>query len=119
MFEIIAAILIILGSLFMLIAALGIIKLHDVYMRMHAITKASSLGLILLLAAVVIENPNLSTAIGALMVIIFIIATAPIATHMIARVSHMMGIKLSKGAVMNELDEDPIMCESKFTDEDE
>jgi multicomponent Na+:H+ antiporter subunit G len=118
MFEIIAAILIIAGSLFMLIAALGIIKLHDVYMRMHAITKASSLGIVLLLMAVVVVHPSLESIIGAVMVIVFIIATAPVATHMIARVSHMMGIPLSKGAVVNELDDDPILCEARFPEED-
>jgi multicomponent Na+:H+ antiporter subunit G len=119
MIDWIIAILIILASLFMLIAALGILKLHDVYMRMHAITKASSLSIVLFLLAVVISHPNAETIIGSLMVIIFIIATAPVASHMIARVSHMMRIPLSKGSVINELDEDPILCETKFPEEDE
>lgn len=52
MIEWIAAFLLIAGSLFMLVAAIGVVKLSDVYMRMHAITKAASLGAILMLAAV-------------------------------------------------------------------
>jgi multicomponent Na+:H+ antiporter subunit G len=119
MIDWIIAILIIIASLFMLVAALGIVKLHDVYMRMHAITKASSLSIVLFLLAVVISDPSAETIIGALMVIVFIIATAPVASHMIARVSHMMRIPLSKGAVVNELDEDPILCEAKFPEDED
>lgn len=119
MIDWIIAILIILASLFMLVAALGIVKLRDVYMRMHAITKASSLSIVLFLFAVVISYPSAETIVGALMVIVFIIATAPVASHMIARVSHMMRIPLSKGAVVNELDEDPILCEAKFPEDED
>ncbi len=58
MIDWIIAILIVLASLFMLVAALGIVKLHDVYMRMHAITKASSLSIVLFLLAVIISHPG-------------------------------------------------------------
>jgi len=102
----IIAILIITGSLFMLVAALGIVKLQDVYMRMHAITKASSLSIVLFLLAVIVHIPTLSVILGSVAVMLFIIATAPIASHMIARVSQIIGIPMAAGAVMNAIEED-------------
>lgn len=107
MTEWIVSILIILGSLFMLVAALGIVRLHDVYMRMHAITKAASLSIVLFLLAVVVHQFSWGTLFGVILVMLFIIATTPVASHMIAMVSHMMGIPMSKGAVMDELEEMP------------
>ncbi len=107
------AFLLIFGSLFMLVAALGVLKLKDVYMRMHAITKASSLGTVLFLIAIVIAIPSFSNFIISLLVILFIIFTAPVASNMISRVAHMMGVSLSKGAVMDELEEDPIIPKKK------
>lgn len=106
MTEWIVAGLLIAGSLFILVAALGIIRLRDVYMRMHAITKASSLGIALYLIAVIFAKPDLRTAFFSFMIILFIIFTAPIASHLLARVAHAKGIKLSHGAVMDELAED-------------
>lgn len=106
MTEWIIAGLLIAGSLFMLVAALGIIRLRDVYMRMHAITKASSLGISLYLIAMIFAKPELRTAFFSFMIILFIVFTAPIATHVIARVAHAKGIKLSQGAVMDELADD-------------
>lgn len=102
----IVAILIIAGSLFMLVAAIGIVKLQDVYMRMHAITKASSLSIVLFIVAMVVYMPGLNTIAGGVAIILFIIATAPVASHMIARVSQILGIPMAKGEVMNEMKED-------------
>ena len=106
MLEWIVAILLILGSLFMLVAAIGVVKLPDVYMRMHAITKAASLGAILMLAAVFIWHPQWIVGIEALMVVLFVIFTTPIGTHMLAKVSHHMKVPTGEGYVMDEMDED-------------
>jgi multicomponent Na+:H+ antiporter subunit G len=105
--EWIVSILIILGSLFMLVAALGIVRLPDVYMRMHAITKASSLSIVLFLAAVVVDQFSWGKLFAAILVMVFIMATTPVASHMIVRVAHMLGIPMSKGSVMDELEERP------------
>jgi len=106
MTEILIAILVILGSGYMLIAALGIVKLQDVYMRMHAITKASSLSVLLLMVAVMVAFPSAETIISGLIILLFIILTAPIASHMIARVAHLLGIRPAPGCVADELEED-------------
>jgi multicomponent Na+:H+ antiporter subunit G len=104
MTDLIVAIIVMAGSLFMLVAALGIVKLSDVYMRMHAITKASSLSIVLFIVAMIIYLPGIDTVAGGVAIILFIIATAPVASHMIARVSQMLDIPMSKGEVMNEME---------------
>jgi len=106
MLEWIVALLLIFGALFMLVAAIGVVKLPDVYMRMHAITKAASLGAILMLAAVFLWHPQWIVGIEALMVVLFVIFTAPIGTHMLARVSHKMKVPTGEGYVMDEMEQD-------------
>lgn len=104
--EWIVSFLLVAGALFMLVAAIGVIKLPDVYMRMHAITKAASLGALLMLAAVLLWHPQWIVGIEAFMVLIFIIFTAPIATHMIARVAHRMKVEKGDGYIMDELQDE-------------
>ncbi len=104
MIEWIAAFLLISGSLFMLVAAIGVIKLSDVYMRMHAITKAASLGAILMLAAVSLIYVQWIVWVEALMVVVFVILTAPIASHMIAKAAHKTGMPKGPGYIMDELE---------------
>ena len=106
MLEWIVALLLIFGALFMLVAAIGVVKLPDVYMRMHAITKAASLGAILMLAAVFVWHPQWIVGVEALMVVLFVIFKAPIGTQMLAKVSHKMKVPTGEGYVMDEMDHD-------------
>lgn len=101
--EWIAAFLLIFGSLFMLVAAIGVVKLSDVYMRMHAITKAASLGAILMLASVSLIYVQWIVWLEALMVVVFVIITAPIASHMIAKAAYKTDKQLGNDYVMDEL----------------
>ncbi len=102
--EWIAAFFLVSGSLFMLVAAFGVVKLSDVYMRMHAITKAASLGAILMLTSVSLIYTQWIVWIEALMVVVFIIITAPIASHMIARAAHKTNMPKGPGYIMDELE---------------
>lgn len=104
--EWIVSILLIAGSLFMLIAAIGVVKLQDVYMRMHAITKATSLGAILMLLGVVLWHPQWIVVIESFMVVIFVILTAPIGSHMIGRVAHRMQVPKAEGYLVDELQDE-------------
>lgn len=100
----IAAFFLISGSLFMLVSAIGVVKFSDVYMRMHAITKAASLGAILMLSAVFIVYVEWIVFIEALMVVLFVIFTAPIASHMIAKAAHKGKMPKGEGYVMDEME---------------
>ena len=81
----IAEILVLAGSLFFLIAAIGLIRLPDPLARLHAGTKAASLGVLLLLAAAAVRfhDPGSLLMIGSTLALVFL--TAPLGSHAIAR----------------------------------
>ena len=85
MIDIILITLIFLGATFMLVAAIGLIRFTDLYSRMHATTKATSFGLLLLIIGVSLFFNTGTVWIKALMVIVFIYLTAPLAAHSIAK----------------------------------
>lgn len=78
-------ILLILGGLASLLAAISIVRLPDVYTRLHGAAKAGSLGVFTIMTAAGLHFGNHVTAIEALVVVAFLFLTAPIATHLVAR----------------------------------
>jgi multicomponent Na+:H+ antiporter subunit G len=103
MTEWIAAILLVAGSIFMLLSALGTLRFPDIFTRMHAATKALSFGVGLMLSACVIYFNDSWTIIQALIIIIFIFLTAPVAAHMIGRVAYLLKVPLWEKNVIDEL----------------
>jgi multicomponent Na+:H+ antiporter subunit G len=81
------SILILAGSLFVLIASIGLIRFKDLYSRMHVTTKASSFGIMLILIGVSFYLNISEVYLKAFFVIIFIYLTAPLAAHSIAKSS--------------------------------
>jgi len=101
--EWICAILLVGGSLFMLVAAIGILRFPDLFTRMHAATKAASFGVGLMLTSVAIHFAEFWVSIEVILVIGFIFLTAPVASHMIGRAAYFLQVPLWEGTVMNEL----------------
>ncbi len=87
-----ATILILMGAFFSLIAALGVVRMPDLYCRMHAATKAGAFGLTLILIALCILAPDLRVIIQSVLIIIFFYLTAPIAGQMIGRAASLRNI---------------------------
>ena len=85
MLEIAAGILVLVGAGFTLVAAIGILRLGDLLTRMHASTKAGTLGSALVLTAVAVVFAEIGTTSKAIAAILFLLLTAPIAAHMIGR----------------------------------
>ena len=85
MIEILAGLLILAGGFFTLIAAIGIVRLPDLLTRMHASTKAGTLGSILVLAALALVIGTGPVVAKVVATILFLLLTAPIAAHMIGR----------------------------------
>lgn len=102
--ELLAAALMLIGATLMLLAAIGITRMPDVYMRMQTSTKAASLGSGLALLAVALHFAELSVVVRALLAIAFIFLTAPISAHMIVRAAYFMGVPLWSGTVVDELE---------------
>ena len=92
--EIITALLLVLGSLFAFVAALGMLRLPDTVMRMHAATKAGTLGAGLILIAEAFFYADLGITLRALAAIAFILLTAPVAAHLIGRAAYRSKIRL-------------------------
>jgi multicomponent Na+:H+ antiporter subunit G len=103
MIDFIGAVLMLAGAAFMLIAAIGVLRLPDVLMRMHASTKAGTLGAGLLLLAVALIYGEIGIATRALATIAFLVLTAPVAAHMIGRAAYLVGVQLWEGTIVDEL----------------
>ena len=91
--EIIVLILVLLGSLFILIAAIGILRFKDVFSSMHATTKANSFGLLLILTGVALHFLTFIVVIKAVLIVVFIYLTAPLAAHAVAQTIEKIGKK--------------------------
>ncbi len=103
MSTIIVGILATLGALFVLLAAIGLIRMPDTYLRISVTTKAATLGIGLILIAIAVHFNDPSTTSRALVIILFLLLTAPVSAHLIGRASYFIGIKLWKGSVMDDL----------------
>lgn len=85
MSEIIIAAFFLIGGFFALIAAIGILRLPDVLTRMHASTKAGTLGSSLILIGGAIFYGETEVTVRVLAIILFLMLTAPIGAHMLGR----------------------------------
>lgn len=101
--EVVAGILVIIGAFFALVAAVGLIRLPDVYSRMHAASKAGTVGSGLMMIALAVISADGSTAIRALAGLFFFILTAPIAAHLLARAAYKVGYPLWSRSVADEM----------------
>jgi multicomponent Na+:H+ antiporter subunit G len=92
--EVLIAVLIVLGAAFAFIAALGVLRMPDFYMRMHAATKAGAFGALLLLLAAALYFGTLRAVITSAAVIMFFYITTPVAAQTLAESAYRRGIKL-------------------------
>ncbi len=81
----VAGVLFVLGALFSLVAAVGLLRFPDVLTRMHSAAKPQVLGLILITVGVGLRlrDPSVVALLG--LVVLFQLVTAPVASHMIGR----------------------------------
>lgn len=99
----IASALLIVGSIFCLVAAVGMLRLPDTLIRMHAATKAGTLGVGCILMAEAVAAAELGTTIKAIAAIVFLMLTAPVAAHLIGRAAYHRGIQLFDKTWVDEL----------------
>ncbi|WP_029033973.1 monovalent cation/H(+) antiporter subunit G [Salinimicrobium terrae] len=103
MIDTIIGIIATLGTLFVLLAGVGILRMPDTYLRMAVTTKAATLGIGLILVAAAIYFNDLSTTTRVLAVIIFILLTAPVGAHLIGKATYIKGNKLWEKSVVDDL----------------
>jgi multicomponent Na+:H+ antiporter subunit G len=102
MTAVLVGVLMLIGSAFVLLAAVGILRLPDVFTRMHAATKPATLGIGLIIIAVAVHFGDLAIATRALLVGAFFVLTVPVGAHMIGRAAYLIGTPLWEGSVIDE-----------------
>jgi multicomponent Na+:H+ antiporter subunit G len=95
--------LIAIGAVLMVLAAVGIIKMPDVYSRMQSSTKASTLGVGCTMLAVAIDFGDLAITTRVVLIVAFVFLTAPISAQMIGRAAYYVGVPLWEGTTLDEL----------------
>lgn len=99
--------LLLFGLFFLLTGSLGLLRLKDVYSRMHATTKSTTLGVsgILIAALLYLRHLGLTYGLKEMLIIGFLFLTAPVGAHMISRTAYWIDVPLWRGGVIDELKE--------------
>ena|SRR3990170_4283218 len=102
--EALTSALLVFGLFFLLTGTLGLLRFKDVYSRMHATTKSTTLGLsgVLLAALIYLRHLGLTHGLKELLILGFLFLTAPVGAHMIARSAYWIGVPLWRGSVIDE-----------------
>ena len=88
------------GAAFLFLGALGIVRMPDLYNRMQAGTKATTLGNLLTLVGLGLIQPAWLPKL--LLIALFVLVTNPISSHALARAAYRSGVPLAEGAVRDE-----------------
>ena len=101
--EIVTILFLFIGSLFALIASIGMVKMPDFFTRIHAAAISSTLSIICILSATAIHFNHLGVSIRCLLIIVLVFITAPTAAHMISRAAYFIGESLWEHTIKDEL----------------
>ena len=88
--------LVLMGGFFLFVASLGILRMPDVLIRMHCSTKAGTLGAGLIYVAVALHFGDVVAVSMSGLTVLFLLSTAPVAAHAIARAAYRMRVPLMK-----------------------
>jgi len=100
--ETIGSVLIITGLVFDFFGCLGLVRFPDVYSRLQAAAKCITLGTSGILVGLVCCKGFTATGIKALLCMFFILLTAPVSAHALARGAYRSGVKPCKGTIVDE-----------------
>lgn len=99
--EIAGAILVLIGSIIFFFSALGLLRMPDLYNRIQTGTKATTLGTIVLMIGLSFIHPE--WVFKLVILILFIILTNPVSSHVVARAAHSIGQKMAEQTVDDAL----------------
>jgi multicomponent Na+:H+ antiporter subunit G len=102
--ELIAVILILVGTIFSFLSAIGLVRLPDLYTRSHALSKGSTMGvLFILVGTFVFFIMEGYFSIRLFLGIFFVFLTAPVAAHVIVRAAYRSNVPLARESVQDDL----------------
>ncbi len=102
---VVTAVLMLLGSAFCLLGAVGMLRMPDLFTRLQAATKTGTLGVGCIMVGVAVHFGELGIAARSLLVVVFLFLTAPIAAHVIARAAYFVSVPLWSRTAIDELKE--------------
>lgn len=102
--EIFGALLLLAGTSFLLLGGLGLVRMPDVYNRIQAGTKATTLGTLLSLVGVAFLHPEWSLKL--LLIGVFLLFTNPLSSQVLARAAHRTDVEKANASVVDQLEED-------------
>ncbi|MGE0796692.1 MAG: monovalent cation/H(+) antiporter subunit G [Lautropia sp.] len=95
--------ILLLGCALCLLAAIGVLRLPDFFMRMHAATKAGVVGSGLVLLGLALIDGTAATAVKVVLVVLFLLLTTPVAGHLLGRAAYVAGTPLWRGTASDAL----------------
>jgi multicomponent K+:H+ antiporter subunit G len=105
MMEILVSIFLIIGTFFMLVGGIGMVRLPDLFMRLHAPTKSSTLGLgSFLIAAIIFSAFHGRFGLAEVLITILSFITAPVSANLMAQAALHLRLRSSSGEVPEALD---------------
>ncbi|QBP40560.1 monovalent cation/H(+) antiporter subunit G [Paenisporosarcina antarctica] len=102
-----------LGVVFILVTAIGLIRLPDIYCRTHAASKSATLGVMFILLGVFLHFWLIEGIVNTRIIlgIVFLLITGPVGGHVIGRSAYLSGVKMWDQSVRDELA--PVIAERK------
>ena len=102
--EIIISFFVVFGAFFMLVGSIGMIRLPDLFMRLHAPTKSSTLGLVsFLIAAMIFGATQGRFGFAELLITLFAFITAPVSANLMAQAAIHLRLRSTSGDVPEAL----------------
>lgn len=98
----VADLIILIGALFALLGALGVLRFPDVYTRLHAASKAGPLGVGLILVGAGLHSGEPLIVLRVVLGLLFLILVSPIAAHLLSRAALRSGLPPSTSSSINE-----------------
>jgi multicomponent K+:H+ antiporter subunit G len=93
MLEVITSVLLLIGAFFILVGSIGLVRLPEFFMRLHAPTKSSTLGVGGVLLASMVYALNESVLIHELIITLFVFVTAPVSAHLLSQAALRLKLK--------------------------
>lgn len=104
----VVSILMMLGMFFAFVASLGVVRMPDLYTRIHAATKAGAFGSSLILIATALHFGSVRGLVMAALVVIFFYLTTPVAAQALSDAAHRLKVPQWSGTKLDELAEDEV-----------
>lgn len=99
---IVGSLSILAGASLALLAAVGVLRLPDVLLRMNAATKASGLGAVCILVGVAAVDPSLPSTLTLALAAVLLLVTAPVAAHVVGHAAYRAGVPLWPGTARDD-----------------